>query len=80
MPFGDLLADERLEVGAVQRGQRPLTAGGEAAERGQIARVALEGVRGEPPLDAEVIQVGVEHGDYATIRDLSEVRESPEVA
>ena len=42
-------------------------AGGESRQRGEIARVALERVRGEPALDAQMIQIGVDHGESDTI-------------
>ena len=54
---------ERLDRGAVRRG--------EARQRTQIAGVALERVVGQPALDAEMIEVRVDHGGYATIRGSS---------
>ncbi len=51
----------------------PAARRGELRERSQIAGVALERVIGQPALDAEMIEVRVDHGGYATIRGSSEV-------
>ena len=66
-PAGHLLADECFERGPVERGERALDAGRELRERAQIARVALDRVIGEAPLDAQVIQKGVDHDRTAEI-------------
>ena len=56
-----LLADEFLERAAIERFHPPSRPGAEGAERGQVARVALERVFGQPPLDAEMIQIRFDH-------------------
>jgi hypothetical protein len=42
-------------------------------ERAEVAAVALQRVIGQPPLDAEMIEIRVDHGGYATIRGSFEV-------
>src|SRR5262249_26057552 len=51
-----LLADEGFERLPIERVNLPAASGGERRERREIARVALERVIGETPLDAEMIQ------------------------
>jgi hypothetical protein len=66
---GALLPDERLERRAVERFRTPTRAGGEFGQRAQIPAVAFERVIGKPPLDAQVIEVGVDHHSrYDSIR------------
>ena len=61
---GDLLADECLERLTVERVGRHAEPGGVRRERGQVARVAFERVRGQPPLDAQMVQERVNHGPF----------------
>jgi hypothetical protein len=74
-----LLADEGFELVASERFERPPCAGGELREHTQVTSVAFEGVIGEAPFDAQMIEErfdGRGHGDadgYATIRGLFEV-------
>ncbi len=68
-----LAPDERLELAPIERLDWRVGGRGEPAERSQVARIALERVIGQPPLDAQMIEVGVDHGGYATIRGSFEV-------
>src|SRR5690349_10407644 len=45
----DLLADELLERAPIERVRRALRLRGKRRERGEVASVALDRVRGEPP-------------------------------
>src|SRR6185295_12264336 len=66
---GALLPDERLEHRAIERFRTASRTGGVLRQRAEISTVALEGVIGEPALDAEVIEVGVDHASrYDSIR------------
>ena len=56
-----LLAHERFERSPIERIQSALATGGELSQRGQIARVTLERVRGQTPFNAKMIQVIVDH-------------------
>ena len=55
------LAHERFEIGALERLERALLRRSVPRQRAQVARVALERVRREAPLDAQVIQERVDH-------------------
>jgi hypothetical protein len=57
-----LLADECLERMAIERGRGQPEPGGVLRERGQIPPVAFEGMRRQPPLDAQMIEKRVNHG------------------
>ena len=66
---GDLLADELLRA----PGDRATSgvaseAGRVRRERSQIAPVAFEGVRGQPPLDAQMVEKRIDAGGAAVAR------------
>ena len=76
---GSLLAHERLERRAIERVERAACGGGIPSERGQIARVALERVIGQPALDAQMIQESVDHrtvDSRLSTRDYDSIRRS----
>ena len=54
-PPGDLLAHEFLERATIERVGLHAEPGRVLRERGQVAPVAFEGVRGQPPLHAQVV-------------------------
>ena len=60
-PPRHLFANERLERGTVQPLRRLLGGSREGRESGEIAPVALEGVIGEPPFYAQMVEVRVDH-------------------
>ncbi len=53
---------EGLDPAAIQRLDGPAARHGKLLERSQIAGVTLERVIGQPALDAEMIEVRVDHG------------------
>jgi hypothetical protein len=57
-----LCADERLERVAIELFDRRAGVGGERRQLLQIAAVALDGVIGQPALDAQVVEIGLNHG------------------
>ncbi len=66
-PRGALLADERLERASIERLDGASLRGGKRDQRRADRGVTVERVIGEPSLDAEMIQIGVDHSGRAML-------------
>ena len=73
-PARHALADERFEGLTVERLGVALRRRRKRGQRPQIARVALQGMAGEPAFDTQVIEVEINHG----IRHLRKAKERHE--
>ena len=65
-PLAHHLPDHVLERAAIQRLDRTLARSGRGGQLGQVAPVALHGVRRQPPLDGEMRQIGVDQSAHAS--------------
>ncbi len=59
---GHLLPHERFECRAIEGLEAPAGRGSESRQRLQVAIVALERVRREPALDAQMVEIGLDDG------------------
>ena len=61
-PCAHQRTDERLQRRPIEIRERDAAAGGKSSEMHQIAGIAFNAVRSQPPLDAQVIEIAVHEG------------------